>query len=76
MMEDVLFERIPCHAFFAFHNMLGFPAGKSWITQWPSFIALSDTVVLTMHGHGRYGRCDRAQLTRQDRREERRMSSR
>ncbi|AOZ02639.1 amidohydrolase [Cupriavidus sp. USMAHM13] len=54
MIEDGLFERFPCDAVFAFHNMPGFPVGKLGFRAGPA-MASSDTVVLTVHGRGGHG---------------------
>ncbi|MGU7775740.1 M20 aminoacylase family protein [Burkholderia sp. MR1-5-21] len=54
MIEEGLFERFPCDAVFAFHNMPGFPAGKFGFRAGPA-LASSDTVVITVHGRGGHG---------------------
>lgn len=54
MIEDGLFERFPCDAVFAFHNMPGYPAGKLGFRAGPA-MASSDTVVITVHGKGGHG---------------------
>ena len=54
MLADGLFERFPCDAIFAFHNMPGFPVGK--IGTLPGrFMSSSDTVVITITGRGGHG---------------------
>ncbi|SMG28167.1 M20 aminoacylase family protein [Paraburkholderia susongensis] len=54
MLEDGLFERFPCDAVFAMHNMPGFPTGKFGFLP-GSFMASSDTVVITVTGRGGHG---------------------
>ncbi|CAB5657594.1 Uncharacterized hydrolase YxeP [Delftia tsuruhatensis] len=54
MVEDGLFERFPCDAIFALHNMPGFPAGQFGFRE-GSFMASSDTVVITVRGKGGHG---------------------
>jgi hippurate hydrolase len=54
MIQDGLFERFPCDAVFAYHNMPGFPVGKLGFRAGPA-TASSDTVVLTVHGRGGHG---------------------
>lgn len=54
MIEDGLFERFPCDAVFAYHNMPGFPVGKIGFRAGPA-MASSDTVVITVHGRGGHG---------------------
>ncbi|WP_132980507.1 MULTISPECIES: M20 aminoacylase family protein [unclassified Pigmentiphaga] len=54
MVEDGLFERFPCDAVFALHNMPGYPAGKFGFMS-GSFMASSDTVILTVRGRGGHG---------------------
>ncbi|MWL91954.1 MULTISPECIES: M20 aminoacylase family protein [Cupriavidus] len=54
MIEDGLFERFPCDAVFAFHNMPGLPTNKFGFRAGPS-MASSDTVVLTVRGKGGHG---------------------
>ena len=54
MIEDGLFERFPCDAVFALHNMPGFPAGKLGFKA-GSFMASSDTVLISVLGKGGHG---------------------
>ncbi|MFI5447908.1 M20 aminoacylase family protein [Polaromonas sp. UC242_47] len=54
MIEDGLFERFPCDAIFALHNMPGFPTGKFGFRA-GSFMASSDTVIIKLHGRGGHG---------------------
>jgi hippurate hydrolase len=54
MIEDGLFERFPCDAIFALHNMPGFPAGRFGFKEGP-FMASSDSVIVTVTGRGGHG---------------------
>jgi hippurate hydrolase len=54
MLEDGLFERFPCDAVFAMHNMPGFPTGKLGFLPGP-FMASSDTATITVTGRGGHG---------------------
>jgi hippurate hydrolase len=54
MVEEGLFERFPCDAIFALHNMPGFPAGIFGFKEGP-FTASSDTVLVTVVGRGGHG---------------------
>lgn len=54
MVEDGLFERFPCDAVFALHNMPGFPVGKFGFKA-GSFMASSDSVTVTVTGRGGHG---------------------
>lgn len=54
MMEDGLFERFPCDAVFAMHNVPGFPAGLLGFASGP-FMCSADTVNIILHGHGGHG---------------------
>jgi hippurate hydrolase len=54
MLEDGLFETFPCDAVFAMHNMPGFPTGKFGFLG-GSFMASSDTVIVTVTGRGGHG---------------------
>ena len=54
MMEDGLFERFPCDAVFAMHNVPGFPVGQLGFANGP-FMCSADTVNITLHGHGGHG---------------------
>jgi hippurate hydrolase len=54
MMADGLFERFPCDAVFALHNMPGLEAGHFYFRQGPS-MASSDYASITLHGVGGHG---------------------
>jgi len=54
MMEDGLFERFPCDAVFAMHNMPGYPVGHLALRDGPA-MASSDYVGITVHGNGGHG---------------------
>ena len=54
MMEDGLFERFPCDAIFAMHNMPGMPQGQLVFRSGPT-MASSDYATVTLHGHGGHG---------------------
>ncbi len=54
MVEEGLFEKFPCDAIFALHNMPGFPVGKFGFKAGP-FMASSDTVLVTVSGRGGHG---------------------
>jgi hippurate hydrolase len=54
MVEEGLFERFPCDAIFALHNMPGFPVGKFGFKEGP-FMASSDSVTVTVTGRGGHG---------------------
>jgi hippurate hydrolase len=54
MMEDGLFERFPCDAIFAMHNMPGYPQGQLVFRSGPT-MASSDYATITLHGHGGHG---------------------
>ncbi|QBR02313.1 MULTISPECIES: M20 aminoacylase family protein [Paraburkholderia] len=54
MLEDGLFERFPCDAIFALHNMPGIPVGKFGFVAGP-FMASSDTVTIRVIGRGGHG---------------------
>ncbi len=54
MMEDDLFERFPCDAIFAMHNMPGFPQGQFLFRAGPT-MASSDYATVTLHGQGGHG---------------------
>jgi hippurate hydrolase len=54
MMEDGLFERFPCDAIFAMHNMPGYPVGHLALRDGPA-MASSDYVGITVHGNGGHG---------------------
>lgn len=54
MMEDGLFERFPCDAIFAMHNMPGYPQGQLVFRSGPT-MASSDYATVTLHGFGGHG---------------------
>ncbi len=54
MVEDGLFERFPCDAIYALHNMPGFPVGKFGFKE-GAFMASSDSVTVTVKGRGGHG---------------------
>ncbi|SFM46773.1 M20 aminoacylase family protein [Variovorax sp. OV329] len=54
MVEEGLFDRFPCDAVFALHNMPGFPVGKFGFKS-GSFMASSDSVTVTVKGKGGHG---------------------
>ncbi|GAB3183900.1 M20 aminoacylase family protein [Hydrogenophaga aquatica] len=54
MMEDGLFERFPCDAIFAMHNMPGYPQGQLVFRNGPT-MASSDYVTVTVRGRGGHG---------------------
>lgn len=54
MVEQGLFERFPCDAIFAMHNMPGLPAGEFFFQHGP-FMASSDQIVVTIQGRGGHG---------------------
>ena len=54
MLEDGLFDRFPCDAVFALHNMPGHPVGKFGFLPGP-FMASSDTVIIRVSGLGGHG---------------------
>jgi hippurate hydrolase len=54
MMEDGLFQRFPCEAIFAMHNMPGIPQGQLVFRSGPA-MASSDCATVTLHGHGGHG---------------------
>ncbi|MFM0294249.1 MULTISPECIES: M20 aminoacylase family protein [Paraburkholderia] len=54
MLEDGLFDKFPCDAVFAMHNMPGFPTGKFGFLP-GSFMASSDTVIIKVTGRGGHG---------------------
>ena len=51
MIEEGLFERFPCDAVFAMHNMPGWPAGQ-FLFREGAMMASSDRVVVTFNGKG------------------------
>ncbi len=54
MMEDGLFERFPCDAIFAMHNMPGFPLGKLLLRDGAT-MASSENITITLEGKGGHG---------------------
>ncbi|KAI3593667.1 Amidohydrolase family protein [Cupriavidus sp. U2] len=54
MMEDGLFERFPCDAVFALHNMPGVPAGSFRVLEGPVSLS-SDVADVTIRGVGGHG---------------------
>lgn len=54
MLEDGLFQRFPCDAVFAMHNMPGLPVGTFGFRSGP-FMASTDTVTIRIHGVGGHG---------------------
>jgi hippurate hydrolase len=54
MMHDGLFERFPCDAIFAMHNMPGYPQGQLVFRSGPT-MASSDYVTITLQGRGGHG---------------------
>jgi hippurate hydrolase len=54
MMEDGLFERFPCEAIFAMHNMPGYPQGTLVFRTGPT-MASSDYATITLRGRGGHG---------------------
>lgn len=54
MIEDGLFERFPCDAIFAMHNLPGHPAGSLGFISGPC-MASADTVTIRVQGKGGHG---------------------
>ncbi|MFJ4346549.1 M20 aminoacylase family protein [Pseudomonas sp. NPDC089401] len=54
MMDDGLFDRFPCDAVFALHNMPGLAAGDMAFCEGP-MTASSDNVTVTLRGEGGHG---------------------
>ena len=54
MIDQGLFERFPCDAIFAMHNMPGVPAGHMVFIDGPA-MASSDDVTITLTGLGGHG---------------------
>jgi hippurate hydrolase len=54
MIKEGLFERFPCDAIFAAHNMPGVPAGQLVFIEGPA-MASSDDVTITLTGVGGHG---------------------
>ncbi|MGH6638955.1 MAG: M20 aminoacylase family protein [Polaromonas sp.] len=54
MMEDGLFDKYPCDAIFAMHNMPGHPQGQLLLRDGAA-MASSDNVTITLEGTGGHG---------------------
>jgi hippurate hydrolase len=54
MIDEGLFERFPCDAVFAMHNLPGVPAGQFRFREGP-FMASSDRATLRFEGRGGHG---------------------
>jgi len=54
MMEDGLFDKYPCDAIFAMHNMPGIPQGRLVLREGPT-MASSDYATVTLTGVGGHG---------------------
>jgi len=54
MIDEGLFERFPCDAVFALHNMPGHPAGH-FVFREGATMASSDDVTITLNGQGGHG---------------------
>ncbi|MEN9383693.1 MAG: hypothetical protein RL323_836 [Pseudomonadota bacterium] len=54
MMEDGLFERFPCDAIFAMHNMPGYPPGQLLLREGAT-MASSENITITLEGVGGHG---------------------
>ncbi len=54
MMDDGLFEKFPCDAIFAMHNMPGMPPGQLVFKDGP-FMASSQNITITLDGVGGHG---------------------
>ena len=54
MIEDGLFDRFPCDAVFAMHNLPGKPTGE-FVFKPGSFMASADTCNVTIRGKGGHG---------------------
>ncbi|MBT2321616.1 amidohydrolase [Variovorax paradoxus] len=54
MMEDGLFDKYPCDAIFAMHNMPGLPQGRLALREGPA-MASSDYATVTLAGIGGHG---------------------
>ena len=54
MIEEGLFERFPCDAIYAFHNLPGYPVGRLGVREGVLYNA-SDTAIVTVHGRGGHG---------------------
>lgn len=54
MLDDGLFDRFPCDAIFALHNMPGIPVGECHFRAGP-FLCSSDRVRIVIRGKGGHG---------------------
>jgi hippurate hydrolase len=54
MMEDGLFERFPCDAIFAMHNMPGFRPGQLLLREGAT-MASSENILVSIEGKGSHG---------------------
>ena len=54
MIDEGLFERFPCDAVFAMHNLPGLPAGKLYFRD-GAHMASGDTVNIILQGRGGHG---------------------
>lgn len=54
MLRDGLFDKYPCDAIFAMHNMPGWPQGHLVFREGAA-MACSDKVYITLHGRGGHG---------------------
>lgn len=54
MLDEGLFQRFPCDAIFALHNMPGIPLGKLGFRA-GAFMASTDTITIHLHGTGGHG---------------------
>lgn len=54
MINDGLFERFPCDAIYAYHNMPGIPVGTA-IVQVGGVMASAERVTITLTGRGGHG---------------------
>jgi hippurate hydrolase len=54
MIDEGLFDRFPCDAIYALHNMPGYPAGHLVLREGAA-MASSDDVTITLRGQGGHG---------------------
>ncbi len=54
MLKEGLFEKYPCDAIFAMHNMPSMPQGTFHLRDGAA-MASSDEAIITLHGHGGHG---------------------
>ncbi|WP_159874599.1 MULTISPECIES: M20 aminoacylase family protein [Aquitalea] len=54
MLDEGLFQRFPCDAIFALHNMPGIPLGQLGFRA-GAFMASTDTITIRLHGTGGHG---------------------